>query len=126
LTASFSSTRWAYWSNYETPALLLRVDSLEIDQSPARRWPSWGKVAARKLAQACSKPPPDVCPAMWIEHARKVTERNTGTRKTTRAGATAERERSSAIREWSQQNGYTVSELGRISVKVLQVYEAQV
>lgn len=62
--------------------------------------------------------------ATWIGHARKTTPRR-GTRAATsgpKGRATADREQSSAIREWARNNGHTVSERGRIPVAVVDAY----
>ncbi|NAZ87739.1 histone-like nucleoid-structuring protein Lsr2, partial [Kineococcus indalonis] len=72
--------------------------------------------------------------ATWVGHARKVSGRSTGG---SRRSAPRERgqARSSsaapsgpsrdtgAVRTWAKENGYTVSDRGRISADVLQAYD---
>ncbi|MDM7855370.1 histone-like nucleoid-structuring protein Lsr2 [Cellulomonas alba] len=65
--------------------------------------------------------------AQWIGHARKVGGRSAGGRGAGRANG----RRSSAgsgpagdIREWAKENGYHVSERGRISAEVKAAYDA--
>lgn len=61
--------------------------------------------------------------AQWVGHARRVGGR-TGART---AGARAKRSSaadSQAIREWAKANGHHVSERGRISATIKDLYEA--
>jgi hypothetical protein len=60
--------------------------------------------------------------AMWIGHA----ERTGGRRSTSKAGArSAGRTQDvGAVRQWARDNGYTVSDRGRISAEVQQAYDA--
>ena len=65
----------------------------------------------------------------WVGHARKTSS---GSRGGGRQGRGAQQRRSSssssgdatAIREWARENGYEVSERGRISADVRAAYEA--
>jgi hypothetical protein len=59
--------------------------------------------------------------AVWIGHA----ERTGGRRSTSKAGArsSSRRQDSSAVREWARDNGYKVSERGRISGEVQAAYD---
>ncbi|MBM6406036.1 Lsr2 family protein [Phycicoccus sp. CSK15P-2] len=57
--------------------------------------------------------------AMWIGHA----ERTGGRRSTGRVPGRGQRRNVSAIREWARENGYDVSERGRISTEVQEAYE---
>lgn len=52
--------------------------------------------------------------------------RRTGGRRTTGAGRAARSnpERSARIREWARQNGYEISDRGRIAASVVEAYDA--
>lgn len=59
--------------------------------------------------------------SFYIAHARRVG----GRRQTTRGGATsASRNELQKIREWAKENGYKVSDRGRISKEVMEAYAA--
>jgi hypothetical protein len=52
--------------------------------------------------------------------------RRTGGRRSPAAGAsrsTSDREQNQAIREWAQQNGFTVSDRGRLPANVIEAYQ---
>lgn len=57
----------------------------------------------------------------WVEHARRGTGRVSRPAQRSRSARSGDR---AAIRDWAQQQGYTVSERGRISVGVLEAYRA--
>lgn len=61
----------------------------------------------------------------WVGHARKVGGRSSGSRST---GSGASRPRRSsdatAVRAWAKENGYEVSERGRISAEIREAYDA--
>jgi hypothetical protein len=60
--------------------------------------------------------------ATWVGHA----ERTGGRRSTSRVGKSSGSARTndtSAVREWARNNGYTVSDRGRISAEVQEAYE---
>lgn len=64
---------------------------------------------------------------VWVGHARKISGRKTKKLLTPAATApksraAADREQSSAIREWARRNGYKVSARGRISAEVTEAY----
>ncbi|GAB3285475.1 histone-like nucleoid-structuring protein Lsr2 [Microbacterium lacusdiani] len=64
--------------------------------------------------------------AEWIGHARKVSGRKkVAARRTVTSASTATSASSKTvkIREWARQNGYTVSDRGRIPVNVREAYE---
>lgn len=64
--------------------------------------------------------------ARWIGHARRSGGRRTaGTRRRSSGGGRTTRSDSDAskIREWARENGYTVSERGRISAEIREAYE---
>jgi hypothetical protein len=65
----------------------------------------------------------------WVGHARKVGSGSRSGGRQSRGGGQSRRSGSSAgdataIREWARQNGYEVSERGRISAEVRAAYEA--
>lgn len=61
--------------------------------------------------------------ATWVGHARKVGGRSAGSR-----GTGAARPRRSndagAVRAWAKENGFEVSERGRISAEIREAYDA--
>ncbi len=63
--------------------------------------------------------------ASWIGHARKQQARAGG--RATGGGARrgrTDKEQLSKIREWARENGYTVSDRGRIPGNVLEAFQA--
>jgi Lsr2 len=58
----------------------------------------------------------------YVGHARKSDLGRSARRGTRRSGGKAD---TSAIREWARQNGYQVSERGRISAEVMAAYQAR-
>ncbi|WP_432510337.1 histone-like nucleoid-structuring protein Lsr2 [Kineococcus sp. SYSU DK001] len=70
--------------------------------------------------------------APWVGHARKVGGRSGANRRTSAAaGRPAAKSASDAperdtgeVRTWARENGYTVSDRGRISAEILQAYDA--
>ncbi|PRY16009.1 histone-like nucleoid-structuring protein Lsr2 [Kineococcus rhizosphaerae] len=69
--------------------------------------------------------------APWVGHARRVGGRTGASRKTAaaapkpaaRAAGGPERD-TTEVRTWARENGYTVSDRGRISAEVLQAFDA--
>ncbi|WP_432491803.1 histone-like nucleoid-structuring protein Lsr2 [Kineococcus gypseus] len=69
--------------------------------------------------------------ATWVGHARKVAGRSSGAprRAGGRSGASRQAAPSGpsrdtgAVRTWAKENGYTVSDRGRISADVLRAYD---
>lgn len=60
--------------------------------------------------------------AKWIGHARRSGGRRvSGTR---RAGGSPRRQDLQAVRDWGRDNGYTVSDRGRVSAELQQAYDA--
>ncbi|MBY6349329.1 histone-like nucleoid-structuring protein Lsr2 [Rhodococcoides corynebacterioides] len=65
----------------------------------------------------------------WIHHARRVTSRGSsepGTAPTagrSRPRGAADRARSAAIREWAKEQGFEISERGRISSEIVRAWE---
>ena len=64
--------------------------------------------------------------AGYIGHARKVTggTRRSSSRRSSSGGSAAAGGNTKAIREWAKENGYDVSERGRISADIQQAYDA--
>lgn len=67
--------------------------------------------------------------ATWISHARKVGGRSaarvrSGGGGTSRASRAAGRPDLAEVRSWARDNGFQVSDRGRVSTQVLQAYEA--
>ncbi|MDO5672874.1 MAG: Lsr2 family protein [Actinomycetaceae bacterium] len=60
--------------------------------------------------------------APWAEKARRVAGRRR--RGTGQAATTASREETQRIRKWAQDNGYKVSDRGRVSAKIREAYAA--
>lgn len=56
--------------------------------------------------------------ASWVGHARR-----SGGRKRTGRGGTARSGEAAKIRAWARENGYEVSERGRVPAEVRQAYE---
>lgn len=62
--------------------------------------------------------------ATWVGHARKVAGRSAAGRS---SGTTTRPRRSSdagAVRAWAKENGFEVSERGRISAEIREAYDA--
>ncbi|MEV7973816.1 Lsr2 family protein [Cellulomonas sp. NPDC089187] len=59
----------------------------------------------------------------WVGHARKISNRGT---RSGSAGASRPRRNSDAgdVRAWAKENGYEVSERGRISAEIREAYAA--
>ncbi|PKW27905.1 histone-like nucleoid-structuring protein Lsr2 [Phycicoccus duodecadis] len=57
--------------------------------------------------------------ALWIGHAERTGGRRTARTTTARPG----RRDVGAIRDWARQNGYDISDRGRISTEVQEAYE---
>lgn len=88
----------------ETVTFALDGVSYEIDLTAAN---------AAKLREAV---------APWVGHARKVGGRSSrGTAPRARRASSSDAQ---AIRDWAKENGFTVSERGRISAEVKAAYDA--
>lgn len=61
--------------------------------------------------------------ATWVGHARKVGGRSSS-RASSRASGSRRSSDAGSVREWAKQNGYEVSERGRISAEIRVAYEA--
>ncbi|NIZ92092.1 histone-like nucleoid-structuring protein Lsr2 [Kineococcus rubinsiae] len=65
--------------------------------------------------------------ATWVGHARRVGARTPARRSAPRAAkaaASSEPGRDTgAVRTWAKENGFTVSDRGRISAEVIQAYD---
>lgn len=59
----------------------------------------------------------------WVSTARRVSGRKT-TRSASSAGSSASSEETARIREWARENGYQVSDRGRISGEIRSAYQA--
>jgi hypothetical protein len=64
--------------------------------------------------------------AGYIGHARKVTggARRSTSRRSSTGGSGNMSGNTKAVREWAKENGYDVSERGRISADIQQAYDA--
>jgi hypothetical protein len=63
--------------------------------------------------------------APWVEHARRVGGRSGGRgRSGVKSRPAAERTDLSDVRAWARENGYQVSDRGRVSSEVRAAYEA--
>ncbi|GAB4069651.1 Lsr2 family protein [Angustibacter speluncae] len=71
--------------------------------------------------------------ATWVGHARRVGGRSTGRRRSASSSSSSSASSSgsakggtdtAAVRAWARENGYEVSERGRIAADVLAAYEA--
>jgi hypothetical protein len=62
--------------------------------------------------------------ASWIGHARKSTTRSGAAPRGAARRTSAGREQLAKIREWARDNGYKVSDRGRISAEVVSAFEA--
>lgn len=62
----------------------------------------------------------------WVGHARKVGGRSSSGRSSSGGGTSRPRRSSDAgaVRTWAKENGYEVSERGRISAEIREAYEA--
>jgi hypothetical protein len=60
--------------------------------------------------------------ALYVGHARKVGARRTGGGR--RAAATGNGPSAREIREWARDNGWNLSDRGRVAAEVRQAYEA--
>ncbi|WP_432487012.1 histone-like nucleoid-structuring protein Lsr2 [Kineococcus sp. SYSU DK018] len=68
--------------------------------------------------------------ATWVGHARKVSGRSGGSRRSAprersggRSSGSGPARDTGAVRTWAKENGYTVSDRGRISAEVVQAYD---
>ena len=62
--------------------------------------------------------------AGYVGHARKVTGGTRARSGSRRSSGSASSSNTRAVREWAKENGYEVSERGRISADVQQAYDA--
>lgn len=60
----------------------------------------------------------------WIEHARRIGGRATGRGRAAKSRPAVERIDMSDVRAWARENGYQVSDRGRVSGEVRAAYEA--
>jgi hypothetical protein len=62
----------------------------------------------------------------YVTHGRKVGKLTAASASSRRNGtrASVDREQSRAIREWARQNGYNVSDRGRISENIMRQFDA--
>lgn len=58
--------------------------------------------------------------ATWVSHARRAAG---STRRTGRRSSSARSSDASAIRAWARENGYEVSDRGRVSAEIREAYE---
>lgn len=94
-----------------TVQFALNGDTYEIDLSHTE---------ANKLEKAMTK---------YVEHGRKVSLRATNVSPIRGGGrrsqASADKEQIKAIRQWGMENGFNVSERGRIPQSVVEAYHAR-
>jgi len=88
----------------ETIAFSLQGQSYEIDLSQAN---------ARKMLKAMET---------YTSHARKSGRGRVGARRATSSGAG--REQLAAMRQWARENGYAVSDRGRVSLEIQNAYHS--
>jgi len=62
--------------------------------------------------------------ARWIGHARRSGGRRTATRRAASSSAPSGSGDTGAIREWARENGYKVSDRGRVSAEIREAYAA--
>lgn len=62
--------------------------------------------------------------ALFVDSARKTSGRGIRRSNAGRGPARADREQMQAIRDWARNNGYEVSDRGRIPATVLEAYHA--
>ena len=64
--------------------------------------------------------------ARYIGHARKTASSGSGGRQTSSRGrsSSADKRDLAPVREWARQNGYEVSERGRVKANVIEAYDA--
>lgn len=69
--------------------------------------------------------------APWVGHARRVGGRSGAARRSSGGGApraaksaAAPERDTTAVRTWARENGYTVSDRGRISAEVISAFDA--
>lgn len=60
--------------------------------------------------------------APWVEHARKISGR-TGRGRGSGRGRAAAKADLGDVRSWARENGYQVSDRGRVSAEVMAAYE---
>lgn len=63
--------------------------------------------------------------AQYLEYARRSGGRKRVGRRSGGQPATVDREQNQAIREWARQNGFEVSDRGRIPTEVVEAYHKQ-
>lgn len=59
----------------------------------------------------------------YIENATEVRNGNTVTRTSVSSGSGASKEQLQAIRAWARENGYEISDRGRISAEIQEAYD---
>ncbi len=62
--------------------------------------------------------------ARYVEHGTRLTPQRTRQAKRSSKPAPAGRDQTHAIREWARQNGFEVSERGRISKSIQEAFDA--
>ncbi|RMI12652.1 histone-like nucleoid-structuring protein Lsr2 [Cellulomonas triticagri] len=62
--------------------------------------------------------------ATWVGHARKVGGRASSGRSSSGASRPRRSSDAGAVRAWAKENGFEVSERGRISAEIREAYEA--
>ena len=90
----------------ETVSFALDGISYEIDVSASN---------AEALREALSP---------WVDHARRVGGRSIARRSAVKSRPAAERTDLSDVRAWARENGFQVSDRGRVSGEVRAAYEA--
>lgn len=63
--------------------------------------------------------------ARYVEHGRRSGGRRRAARPTGGRPAAVDREQNQAVRAWARQNGYELSDRGRIPAEVVQAYHSK-
>ncbi|GAA3603143.1 MULTISPECIES: Lsr2 family protein [Kineosporia] len=61
--------------------------------------------------------------APWVEHARRISGRSGGRGRGAARGRSAAKADLGDVRSWARDNGYQVSDRGRVSAEVMAAYE---
>lgn len=59
----------------------------------------------------------------WVGHARRVGGRASSRRSAKSRNSVADRTSLAGVREWARENGYEVSDRGRVAAEIMEAYE---
>lgn len=110
----------------QTVIVIDDLDGTEIDEYETVRWSLDGKNYEIDLGVKNAKELRDTL-AKWEGVSRKVARNGNAYTRTTLPSARDKRantRRLAAIRTWAQDNGYKVSDRGRVAREVVEAYEA--